>query len=76
MRSSLYKMYSSTNIIRMIKSWKMKWTEHAARMGKMRNAYQILVTKPEGNRPLGRPEHRWEDNIKMNLRKIWLDLDD
>jgi hypothetical protein len=73
-------MYSSPNIIRMIKSRRMRWAGHAARMGETRNAYRILVGKPEGKRPLGRRRRRWVDNIKMDLREIgwdgmdWIDL--
>jgi hypothetical protein len=53
------------NIIRMIKSRRMRWAGHVTRMGETRNAYRILVGKPEGNRPLGRLRRRWMDNIKM-----------
>jgi hypothetical protein len=73
-------VYSSPSIIRVIKSRRMRWAEHAARMGERRNAYRILVGKPEGKRPLGRPRRRWVDNIKMNLREVgwdgmdWTDL--
>jgi hypothetical protein len=63
-------MYSSPSIIRMIKSRRMIWVGYVARMGEKRNAYKILVRKPEGKRPLGKPRCRWEDNIKMNLREI------
>jgi hypothetical protein len=52
----------------MIKSRRMKWAGHAARMGKQMNAYRILVGKPKGKRPLGRLRRRWMDNIKMDLR--------
>jgi hypothetical protein len=64
----------------MIESRRMKWAGHVARIGEKRNAYRILVGKPEGKRPLGRRKHRWVDNIKMDLREIgwggmgWLDL--
>jgi hypothetical protein len=64
----------------MIKSWRMRWEEHVSRMGDKWNAYRILVGKPEGKRPLGRPRRRWEDNIRMDLREIgwggmdWIDL--
>jgi hypothetical protein len=64
----------------MIKSMRMRWAGHVARMGEKRNAYGILVGKPEGKRPLGRPIRRWVDNIKMDLREIewegmdWIDL--
>jgi hypothetical protein len=69
----LHNLYSSPSIIRVIKSRRMRWAEHAARMGEKRNAYRILVGKPERKRPLGRPRCRWVDNIKMDLRKIVLD---
>jgi hypothetical protein len=59
--------HSSPSIIRMIKSRKMRWAEHVARMGEKRNVYRILVGKPEAKRPLGRPRRRWEDNIKIYL---------
>jgi hypothetical protein len=72
----LHNLYSSPNIIRMIKSRRMKWTENVACMGENRNACKILVGKPEGKRPIGRPRRRWEDNIKMDLRDIgWGDMD-
>jgi hypothetical protein len=54
----------------MIKSMRMRWAGHVARMGETRSAYRILVGKPEGKRPLGRPRRRWLDNIKMDLREI------
>jgi hypothetical protein len=54
----------------MIKSRRMRWARHVARIGAMRNAYRILVGKPEGKRPLGRPRHRWVDNIKMDLKEM------
>jgi hypothetical protein len=66
----LHKLYSSPNIIRMIKSRRMRWAGHVIRMGETRNAYRILVGKPEGKRPLGRPRRRWANNIKMGLREI------
>jgi hypothetical protein len=66
----LHNLYSSPNIIRMIKSWRMRWAGHVARMGETRNAYRILVGKPEEKRALGRPRRRWVDNIKMDLREI------
>jgi hypothetical protein len=58
------------SIIRMIKSKRMRWAGHVARIGEKRNAYRILVRKPEGKRPLGRPRRMWEDNIRMDLRGI------
>jgi hypothetical protein len=66
----LHNLYSSPNIIRMIKSRRMRWAEHVERMGETRNAFRILVGKPKGKRPLGRPRRRWVDNIKMDLREI------
>jgi hypothetical protein len=54
-------------MIRIIKSRKMRWAGHVARMGKKRNLYRLLVGKPEGKRPLGRPRQRWMNNIKMDL---------
>jgi hypothetical protein len=63
----LRNLYQSPNIIRMIKSRRMRWAGHVARMGTTRNAYRILVGKPEGKRPLGRPRRSWLDNIKMDL---------
>jgi hypothetical protein len=54
----------------MIKSRRMRWAGHVARMGEKRNAYRILVGKPEEKRPLGRPRCRWKNNIKMELRNI------
>ena len=73
-------MYSSPNIIRSFKSRRLRWAGHVARMEQSRNAYRVLVGKPEGKRPLGRPRRRWEDNIKMYLREVgcdpgeWIDL--
>jgi hypothetical protein len=63
-------MYSSSSIIRIMKSKRVRWAGNLACMGKKRNAYRILVGKPEGKRLLGRPRHRWEDSIKMDLREI------
>jgi hypothetical protein len=63
----LHNLYSSPSIIRIIKSRRMRWSWHAARMEEKRNAYGILVGKPEGKGPLGRPRRRWVDNIKMDL---------
>jgi transcription termination factor 2 len=60
--------YSSPSIIRMIKLRRMRWAGHVARMEGTRNAYRILVGKPVGKRPLGRPRRRWLDSIKMDLR--------
>jgi hypothetical protein len=64
------------SIIRIIKSRRMRWAGHVARMGPKRNAYRLLVGKPEGKRPLGRPRHRWVDNIRMDLVEVgWGDVD-
>jgi hypothetical protein len=60
----LHNLCSSPNVIRMIKSRRMWWAGHVARMGEKRNAYRILVGKPEGKRPLGRPRHRWWTILK------------
>ena len=57
-------LYSLPNIVRVVKSRRMRWAEHVARMGDGRGLHTVLVGKPEGKRPLGRPRHRWEDNIK------------
>jgi hypothetical protein len=66
----LHGLYSSPSIIRVIKARRMRWAGHVARVGVVRNAYSILVGRPEGRRPLGRPRHRWQDNIKMDLKEI------
>jgi hypothetical protein len=66
----LHILYSSPNIIRQIKSRTMRWVEHVARMEEERNVYRVLMGKPEGKRPLERPRRRWEDGIRMDLRKI------
>jgi hypothetical protein len=65
----LHGLYSSPSIIRVIEVRRMRWAGHVARMGEMRGAY-ILVGRPEGRKPLGRPRRRWEENIKMDLREI------
>jgi hypothetical protein len=63
----LHNLYSSPN--RMIKSRRMRWAEHIARMGEKRNIYRIIVGKPEGKKPLGKSKRRWEGNIKAVLIK-------
>jgi len=62
-------LYSSPNIVRVIKSRRMRWAGHVARMGEERWVYRVLVGKPEGKRPLGRPRRRWMDNIRMDLQE-------
>ena len=68
----LHALYSSPNINRSLKSRRLRWAGHVARMEQSRNAYRVLVGKPEGKRPLGRPRRRWVDNIKMDLREVGL----
>ena len=73
-------LYSLPNIVRVVKSRRMRWAGHVARMGEGRGVYRVLMGKPEGKRPLGRPRRRWEDNIKMNLQEVggvcenWMEL--
>jgi hypothetical protein len=69
----LHGLYSSPNNVRVIKSRRMRWAGHVARMGEGRGAYRVLVGRPEGKIPLGRPRRRWEDNIKIDLREIAID---
>jgi hypothetical protein len=75
----LHDLYSSTDIIRQIKSRQMRWVGHVARMGEGRKVYKVLVGKPEGKRPFRRPRHRWEDGIRISLREIgcgvWIGFD-
>jgi hypothetical protein len=68
----LHNLYSSPDITRQVKSRRMRWVGHVARVGEERRVYKVLVGKPEGKRPLGRPRHRWEDGISMDLREIGL----
>jgi len=65
-----YDLYSSPNIVRVIKSRRMRWAGHVARMGEERGVHKVLVWKPEGRRPLGRPKRRWVDNIRMDLQEV------
>jgi hypothetical protein len=73
-------LYSLPIIVRVVKSRRMRWAGHVARMGEERGVYSVLVGKPEGRRPLGRPRRRWEDNINMDLREVgagrgnWMEL--
>ena len=66
--------------MRAVKSRRMRWAGHVARMGEDRGVHRVLVGKPEGKRPLGRPRRRWEDNIKMDLQEVegghgdWMEL--
>jgi hypothetical protein len=71
----LHNLYSSPDIIRQIKSRRMRWAGHVARMGAERNVYRVLVGKPEGKRPLERSGRRWEDGMKMDLREIGCGVD-
>jgi hypothetical protein len=63
-------LYCSPNTVWVIKSRRMRWAGHVVRMGEERGVYKVLVGKPKGKRPLERPRHRWEDNIKMNLQEV------
>ena len=73
-------LYCSLNIVRVIKSRRMGWAGHVARVGEGRVVYRVLVRKPEGTKSLGRPRRRWEDNIKMDLQEVgcgvmgWIEL--
>ena len=77
--AELHALYSSPNIIKSLKSRRLRWAGHVARMEQSRNAYRVIVGKPEGKRPLGRPRRRWEDNIRMHFREVgcapgeWID---
>jgi hypothetical protein len=69
----LHNLYSSSNIVRMIKSRRMRWAGHVARMGERRGVYRVLVGRPVGKSPLGRPRRRWGDNINMDVMEIGID---
>jgi hypothetical protein len=71
----LHSLYSLPNNVRVIKSRRIRWAGHVARMGEGRGFYRVLVGRPEGKRPLGRPRRRREDNIKMDLREMGVDGD-
>jgi hypothetical protein len=79
-KEELNDLYCSPNIVRLIQSRRLRWAGHVARMGERRGVYRVWVGKPEGKRPLGRPRHRWEDNIKMDLQEMecggmdWIEL--
>ena len=66
----LSNLYSLPNVVRVVKSRIMRWAGHVARMGEGRGVHRVLVGILEGKRPLGRPRHRWEDNIKMDLQEV------
>jgi hypothetical protein len=70
----IHSLYSSPNIVRVIKSRRMKWAGHVARVGDGRGVYRVLVCRPEGKRPLERPRRRWEGNIKKDLREVRFDV--
>jgi hypothetical protein len=75
-KEELRDLYSSPSIIRIIKSRRMRWAGHGARMEEKMNAYRLLVGKPEGKEPLGRPRRRWVNNISMDLGDVgWCDVD-
>jgi len=73
-------LYSLPNTVRVVKSRRMRWAGHVARMGEGRGVHRVLVGKPEEKRPLGRPRRRWEDNIKIDLQEFggvrgdWMEL--
>ena len=75
-----YNLYSLPNIVRVVKSRRMRWAGHVAHMGQGRGVHRVLVGKLEGKRPLGRPRRRWEDNINMDLQEVgggcedWMEL--
>ena len=69
-------LYSLANIVRMVKSRRMRWDGHVALLGEGRVVHRVLVGKPEGKRPLGRPRRRWEDNIKMDLQEVGMCCED
>jgi len=72
----LHNLDASLNMITVIKSRRIRWVGHVARLEAMRNAYNILVGKSEGKRPLRRSRYRWKDNIRMDLREIWWEVVD
>ena len=74
--AELHVLHSFPNVIRNLKSRRLRWAEHVSHIEKSRNAYRVLVGKPEGMRPLGRPRRRWEYNIKMDLSEVGCDPGD
>jgi len=76
----LSNLYCLPNTVRVVKSRRMRWARHVTRMGEGRRVHRVLVGKPEGKRPLGRPRRRWEDNIKMDFQEVgggcgdWMEL--
>ena len=70
LHEELSDLYSLPNIVRVVKSRRMRWAEHVTRMGEGSVVHRVLVGKPEGKRPLGRPRRRWEDNIKTDLKEV------
>jgi hypothetical protein len=68
--------YASLNIVQVMKSRRMRWGGHVARIGVRRGVYRVLVGKPEGKRPLGRPRRRWEDNIRIDVQEVGLGYED
>jgi len=79
-KEELNDLYYLPNIVRVVKSRRMRWAGHVARMGEDRGVHRVLVGKPEGKRSLGRPRHRWQDNNKMDLQEVkggrgdWMEL--
>ena len=79
-KEELIDLYSLPNIVRVVKSRRMRWAGRVARVGEERGVHRVLVGKPEGKRPLWRPKRRWEDNIKMDLQEVrgscgdWMEL--
>ena len=78
-KEELKDFYSLPNIVWVVKSRRMRWPGHVACMGEVRGVHRVLMGKPEGKRPLGRPRHRWEDNIKMDIQEVvrggdWMEL--
>jgi hypothetical protein len=80
LNEELHNLYSSQSTIRMMKSMRMRWVGHVAQIGEKRKAYRVLVGKPEGKRPVGRPRRSWVDHVNIDLRELrwdgmdWIDL--